>query len=207
MCPERVHTALIVDFGGVLTTPVWESFAAFCREAEIPEDAVKNLFRDDPGALRDLRQLERGRIEEAEFERGFAERLGLDDSTDLIDRMLGSMQPEERMVAAVRAARTSGVRTALLSNSWSVDHYDRELLDELFDVVVISAEVGLHKPQPEIFTLATDRLEVEPQRCVFVDDLRENIGGAEVLGITAVLHRDPEATVARLEGLLGISVP
>jgi epoxide hydrolase-like predicted phosphatase len=206
MATGRTHTALIIDFGGVLTTSVWDSFAAFCREAGLAEDAVKRLFRTDPDALADLRELEMGQIEENEFERRLAERLDLADGSDLIDSMFRGMRPEERMVDAVRAARAGGVQTGLLSNSWSTGHYDRDLLAELFDAVVISAEVGLHKPQPEIFRLAADRLGVEPERCVFVDDLRENIDGAEAAGMTGILHRDPGATVTRLEGLFGIAV-
>ena len=108
------------------------------------------------------------------------------------------------MVEAVRAARQAGIKTGLLTNSWSTDHYDRALLAELFDDVVISAEVGLHKPQPEIFRLACERLGVEPAGAVFVDDLRENIAGAEAVGMVGVLHRHPDETVARLEELLGI---
>jgi epoxide hydrolase-like predicted phosphatase len=107
----------------------------------------------------------------------------------------------------VGAARTSGVRTGLVSNSWSTSHYDRSLLAELFDAVVISAEVGLHKPQPEIYVLASKRLAVEPEGCVFVDDLRENCAGAEAVGMTAILHRDVADTVARLEELLGFAMP
>jgi len=73
--------------------------------------------------------------------------------------------------------------------------------------VVISAEVGLHKPQPEIYLLAAKRLGEEPRRCVFVDDLRENCAGAEAVGMTAILHRDVSETIARMEGLLGFAVP
>src|SRR3954454_11510186 len=80
---EPDHNGLLVDFGGVLTTSVWDSFAAFCRDKGLTEDSVLRLFREDPAALADLRQLETGRIQEDEFERRFAERLGLDDATDL----------------------------------------------------------------------------------------------------------------------------
>ena len=103
---------------------------------------MRRLFREDPAALADLRELETGRIAGEEFERRFAERLGLEDATDLIDSMFRGMKPCEPMVAAVRAARAGGVRTGLVSNSWSTSHYDRALLAELFDAVVISAEVG-----------------------------------------------------------------
>ncbi|HSF01519.1 MAG TPA: HAD family phosphatase, partial [Solirubrobacterales bacterium] len=153
----------------------------------------------------DLRELETGRIEEREFERRFAKRLGLEEAGDLIDSMFRGMKSSQPMVAAVGAARTSGVRTGLVSNSWSTSHYDRSLLAELFDAVVISAEVGLHKPQPEIYVLASKRLGVEPEGCVFVDDLRENCAGAEAVGMTAILHRDVADTVARLEELLGFA--
>src|SRR5436190_17795361 len=116
------------------------------------------------------------------------------------------MLPEESILAAVRAARAGGVKTGLISNSWSTTHYDRDLLNELFDAVVISAEVGLHKPQPEIYLLAAERLGADPERCVFVDDLPENCAGAEAVGMTCVLHSSADETVARLQELLGIAV-
>jgi|SRR5215211_1347893 len=200
------YTALLLDFGGVMTTSVWDSFADFCREKGLEENTVKRLFREDPGALADLRQLETGELEEAEFERRFADRLGLAEATDLIESMFRGMLPEEAIVAAVRAARSGGIKTGLISNSWSTSHYDRDLLGELFDDVVISAEVGLHKPQPEIYGLAAERIGEPTTSCVFVDDLRENCEGAEAVGMTAVLHRDPASTVARIEELFGIKV-
>jgi len=203
---ERRHTGLLVDFGGVLTTSVWDSFADFCRSKGLEENAVRRLFREDPDALADLRALETGAIEEDEFERRFAKRLGLSQAADLIESMFRGMRPAGPMVAAVRSARVAGVRTGLISNSWSTTHYDRDLLGELFNAVVISAEVGLHKPQPEIYLLAAKRLGEPPERCVFVDDLRENCAGAEAVGMTAVLHRDAEQTIARLEELLGIEI-
>jgi epoxide hydrolase-like predicted phosphatase len=206
MRAERDHGGLLVDFGGVLTSSVWDSFSDFCRDKGLAEDSMRRLFREDPAALADLRELETGRIEEHEFEGRFAERLGLEDATDLIDSMFRGMKPSEPMVAAVRAARDSGIRTGLVSNSWSTSHYDRALLAELFDAVVISAEVGLHKPQPEIYLLASKRVGVEPEQCVFVDDLRENCAAAEAVGMTAILHRDVAVSVARLEELLRFTV-
>jgi putative hydrolase of the HAD superfamily len=203
---EAANTGLLIDFGGVLTTSVWDSFADFCREKKLEEDAVKRLFREDPAALAELRGLETGQLSEDEFELRFAKRLGLGEASDLIDSMFRGMRPDESMVAAVRDARSSGIRTGLVSNSWSTSHYDRDLLAELFDAVVISAEVGMHKPQPEIYLLAADRLGLAPARCVFVDDLRENCAGAEAVGMTAVLHRDPAETIARMEELLGFEV-
>jgi epoxide hydrolase-like predicted phosphatase len=200
------YTALLVDFGGVMTTSVWDSFAEFCTRNGLEEDAVKRLFREDPGAVADLRELETGRVSEDEFERRFGERLGVDDPTDLIDSMFRGMKTCEPIVAAVRAAGSRGIKTGLISNSWSTSHYDRTLLEELFDTVVISAEDGLHKPEPEIYRLAAERLAQPPESCVFIDDLRENCAGAEAVGMTAILHRDPAATVERIEELFGIEV-
>jgi epoxide hydrolase-like predicted phosphatase len=200
------HTALLVDFGGVLTTSVWDSFADFCREKGLDEDTVKRLFRQDPEAIACLRGLETGELEKDEFEERFARLLGLDEATDLIDSMFRGMLPCEPMVDAVRAAGARGVKTGLVSNSWSTSHYDRDLLDELFDTVVISAEVGLHKPQPAIYRLAAERIAEPPERCVFVDDLRENCAGAEAVGMTAILHRDAAESIERIEELFGIKV-
>ncbi len=208
--PERDHAsgryvALLVDFGGVLTTNMWEGFDHFCRSEGIEQGMVRKVFKHDPEALADLRMLETGEIEPAEFERRFGPRLGLAETDGLIARMFAAVAPEERVVDAVRAARAAGVRTGLVSNSWGTSIYDPDALEGMFDAIVISGEVGLHKPQPEIYRLAAKRLGVEPDRCVFVDDLRENVRGAEEVVMTAVLHRDADATVNRLEELLGLS--
>ncbi len=197
---------MLFDFGGVLTTPVWDSFSSFCRSEGLDPDAIKNLFRTDPEALADLRGLETGRLSETEFETTFGRRLGLSNPDGLIDSMFVGMKPFEPMVDAVRQIRGGGLLTGLVSNSWSTAHYDRDLLAELFDAVVISAEVGLHKPQPEIYLLAAERLEVEPAQCLFVDDLRENCDGAEAVGMTAIRHREPTETIARLTELTGLAL-
>ncbi len=205
--PEApAYAAVLFDFGGVLTTPVWDRFSSFCRTEGLDPDAIKNLFRTDPEALADLRALETGTLSETEFEATFGKRLGLHNPDGLIDSMFAGMKPLEPMVEAVREIRAGGLLTGLVSNSWSTAHYDRKLLAELFDAVVISAEVGLHKPQPEIYRLAAERLEVEPAECLFVDDLKENCEGAEAVGMTAVRHRNPDETVARLTEVTGIAL-
>jgi putative hydrolase of the HAD superfamily len=79
--------------------------------------------------------------------------------------------------------------------------------DGLFDEIVISGEVGLHKPEPAIFELACERVGFEPGECVFVDDLRENCAGAEAVGITAILHRGADKTIPELERLFGLELP
>jgi putative hydrolase of the HAD superfamily len=206
LMPGAAYDAVLFDFGGVLTTSVWDTFSDFCRSEGLEPDAIKKLFRTDPEALADLRGLETGSVTEAEFERSFGGRLGLKNPDGLIDSMFAGMLPLEPMVQAVRTIRAGGLLTGLVSNSWSTAHYDRALLAELFDAVVISAEVGLHKPQPEIYRLAAARLEVEPERCLFVDDLRENCDGAEAVGMRAIRHRSVPETIAELGELTGVTL-
>lgn len=199
-------TCLVVDFGGVLTTSIWPAFAAFCEGEGLEPDSVRELFRSDPAALEDLRALETGAVSPDEFEVRFAAHLGIPENADgLIGRLFGGLEPDEEMIAAVRRVRGAGLPTGLISNSWGRTIYDEALMEELFDAVVISGDVGMHKPQPEIYLLACEQLEVEPADAVFVDDLRENCEGAEAVGIAAILHRETAETVARLERLLGVS--
>ncbi|MGI8585063.1 MAG: HAD family hydrolase [Thermoleophilaceae bacterium] len=202
----RHARALLVDFGGVLTSNVFDSFREFCEREGLEPGAVKRLFREDREALALLRRLERGELTEDAFSERFAPLLGISDHDGLVDRLFAGMRADEAMLGAVRRARSAGIRTGLLSNSWGAGRYDRDAFPELFDGVVISGEVGLHKPEPEIFRLAAERVESAPESCVFVDDLKENCAGAEAVGMTAVLHRGAGATVPELERLLGLTL-
>jgi epoxide hydrolase-like predicted phosphatase len=201
MSADEKQKVLLVDFGGVLTTDIWSSFAAFCEARGLDPAAAKQLFRENPEALGALRGLETGELDAPAFEARFAELLGT-DADGLIEGLFAGLQPNEPMLKAVERAQDVGIPTGLISNSWVMDHYTEEIR-ELFDAVVISAEVGLHKPQPEIYRMAADEIGVEPRDCVFVDDLRENCEGAEAVGMTAVLYRDAGETIAKLEELLG----
>ena len=195
---------LLVDFGGVLTTNIWESFDAFCENEGLERGTVLELFRGDGEALALLRSLERGAVTDSEFEHDFGEILGVPPE-GLIDRLFGGLSPEQAMIDAVSAAREAGIRTGLISNSWGTGIYERAPL-RIFDATVISGDVGLHKPQPEIYELGAERIGIEAAACVFVDDLRENVTGAEAVGMTAILHRDPAQTIQELERLLRIAI-
>jgi putative hydrolase of the HAD superfamily len=198
---------LLVDFGGVLTTNVFESFRSFCEAEGLEPNTVKEMFRARGEGLDLLRQLERGELTVEEFEPKFAAVLGISERAEgMVERLFSGVAPDERMVGAVRAAKESGIPTGLISNSWGGTTYDLALIEELFDAVVISGEVGLHKPEPEIFRMGAERLGVPAKECVFVDDLRENCEGAEAVGMTAILHRGAESTVPELERLLGLSL-
>lgn len=205
-----MNRGLLVDFGGVLTSSVVDSFAAFCRAEGIDVEIFRHVVLDaarTPDSV--FARIEMGRIEQDEFDRELAAMLSgatgaRIEPAGLKQRLFAGLRPEERMVAAVRAARGAGVRTALVSNSWGGAGYPRDDFPTLFDAVVISGEVGVRKPQHDIYMLACERARVRPEGCVFVDDFRINVEGAEAVGMTGVLHRDPAATIARLEELLGL---
>jgi epoxide hydrolase-like predicted phosphatase len=198
---------LLVDFGGVLTTNVFESFRSGCAAEGLDPDAFVNLFRDQEGeARRALREVETGGMTEPEFEAVIGGLLGVAAHEGLVNRLFAGMRPDLPMVEAVRRAKAAGIRTGLISNSIGEGRYDRSTFPELFDGVVISAEEKMHKPQPEIYRLGCERVGLPPEECVFVDDLRENCDGAEAVGMTAILHRGSSDTVPELERLLGVAL-
>ena len=197
---------LLVDFGGVLTTNVFESFRAFCQKEGLDPEAFLQLLREDPGAVAELRKVETGNLDEQEFADRIGAKLGLEDTDGLVDRLFAGIEPDRAMVEAVKRAKRSGVRTGLISNSMGAGRYDRAAFPELFDAVVISGEEGVHKPEPEIYRLGAERVGLPPEECVFVDDLRENCEGAEAVGMTAVLHRGADRTLPELERLLDVEL-
>jgi epoxide hydrolase-like predicted phosphatase len=201
--PER--RGLIVDWGGVLTTDVFASFRVFCVAEGLAPDTVRDLFREDPRARDLLAGLETGELDGNAFERGFAALLGIAPD-GIVERLFGAIGPDEAMIGAVRAARAAGLRTGLLSNSWRAEDYDRALLEELFDACVISAEVGLRKPDPAIYALAAERVGLPPEALVYVDDLPGNLKPARALGMATVAHRDAAETIPELEALLGVAL-
>ena len=190
---------LILDYGGVLTTSPFPSFEAFCAVEGLPPDAVRARFRDDPESRAMLARLETGELSSADFERAFAALLRVAPE-NLLERMFAGMEADEAMIDGIRAIRARGVRMAILSNSvGNAAVYGRALVAELFDTVVISSEVGLRKPEPEIYELAAERLGLPPAACVYVDDLPPNLKPARALGMATVLHRgDAAATLAEI---------
>lgn len=197
----------------MLTTPVLDSYTRFCAEEGIDVGDLRSVIRD---AYREARAddpivlIELGRIEPEAFEvalaRTISAGLGREiPAAGLARRIVGGTVPDEAMLAAVGRARAAGVRTGLLSNSWGTVDYP-ETVTSLFDTVVISARVGLRKPDPAIFELTARGLGLEPSDCVFVDDARPNCEAAEALGMPAILHRSAADTIPRLERELGIAL-
>ena len=192
---------LILDYGGVLTSDPFASFEAFAAAERLAPDAVRERLRDDPDARDLLARLETGALAPHEFESAFAAVLEV-PSAQLLQRMFGGMEPDAAMIDGVRALRRPGLRIGLLSNSVG-GGYDRALLAELFDAVVISGEVGLRKPDPAIYELAAERLGRDPAASVYVDDIGGNLKPAAALGMATVLHRgDAAATLAEIRRLL-----
>jgi putative hydrolase of the HAD superfamily len=199
------RTALLVDWGGVLTTNLFASFGAFCEQEGLAPETLAERFRGDKECRTLLIAFEEGRIEEPSFEESFAEMLGVAHE-GLIDRLFAGVAPDEAMIAAVRAARAAGVRTGLISNSWGTRRYPREVMEDLFDGIVISGEVGMRKPAPEMYSLGAERVGVAPEACVYVDDLVFNLPPAAELGMATVHHVTATETVAELERLLGVGL-
>jgi epoxide hydrolase-like predicted phosphatase len=199
------YRALLVDYGGVLTSSPFRSFQSFCELEGLEPEAVVRRFREDEECRRLVYALETGGLEEEDFEPQFAKLLGV-SAPALIDRLFAAYEPDEQMLTAVAAARRAGVRTGLISNSWGTRRYNREQLAELFDGVVISGEVGLRKPTPAIYELGAERVGLPPDECVFVDDLAHNLPPAAELGMATVHHLEPDQTIDELERLLGVAL-
>jgi putative hydrolase of the HAD superfamily len=202
---------LISDFGGVLTSPLQAGFLAYQEETGV---SLEDLGRAMAKAAEEhgdhpLFALERGEISEIEFrdrierhlESGF-------DLTRLRTLYFDRIVPNRPMIEFVRQVRRRGTRTALLTNNvreWEPLWRSKlPEIDELFEVVVDSAFVGLRKPDPAIYELTLERLGdgLRPADCVFVDDLEVNCEAALALGMAAVRFLDAEQAIPEIESAL-----
>jgi putative hydrolase of the HAD superfamily len=205
-------TTLVVDFGGVLTTSMRESFTRFVSAEEIDGEHLHSVLFGEYGEGSLVHGVETGAVTMEEFERELAARLKTTTGNavaaeGLVKRMFAGARADGRMIEAVRRARAAGKRTGLLSNSWgNRDSYEFEHFDTLFDAVVISGEVGLRKPDPEIYGLAARELGVATSECVFVDDIAANVRGAVAAGMVGVHHTETAQTLDELTVLLGVDL-
>ncbi|HEX2358806.1 MAG TPA: HAD family phosphatase [Solirubrobacterales bacterium] len=209
----RIDT-VISDFGGVLTTPLIQSFAAVQDQTGIPmEELGKAMSRIEAAeGTHPLFELERGRISEADF----LAKLG-----DALEPELGhrpemhrfreiyfeALQPNEPMIELMRELQAAGYRMAMLTNNvreWEPLWRSMLPVDEIFELVVDSAFVGLRKPEPEIYELTLERLGgVAAARCLFVDDIELNCDAARERGMSAVHYRSNEEAIAEIRAALG----
>ena len=198
---------LLLDFGGVMTSSLYGRMAEFCVESGLPADAILTALRAPEGRSV-LALAEAGRVPQADFESMLARQLGL-PADGLIARLVNAdvLPPRAETADLVRRARAAGIPVGLLSNSWGGDGHDLYAGHDfaaLFDVVVISHQVGLRKPEAPIFELAAERLGVPPRDCVFVDDTRANVATARDVGMAAVHYTGEPAQLAEVERLLGL---
>jgi len=207
---------LIMDWGGVLTTPILTTVRAWIEADEIDWETYRSVMKawiseayNIDGGPNPVFALERGECTPAEFEQLLAGQLLRVDgravvAEGLLQRMFAASLPVPAMYEIIRTLRTVGFSTALLSNSWGGDEYPRADFPALFDAVVISGEVGMRKPEPGIFLHAAEALGLDPRQCAFVDDVAANVAAAAACGMTGVLHTEPGATAAALAGLFGV---
>ncbi|MFE0765148.1 HAD family hydrolase [Streptomyces smyrnaeus] len=200
------YRGLILDFGGVLTTRMRLNGEAFERAEGLQPGAYFHALNEHPDGVAVYSALEVGDTTQEEWNRVIGGILGI-DPTDLMRRALANLHPEPEIVAAAQRARTAGIKVAMLSNSFGIEPYnpyeDKGMWLDFFDAVILSEVEGVRKPTPVIYQRALAALELEGSDCVFVDDHRENLPPAELLGIRTIHHTtDPTATASLLDSLL-----
>jgi epoxide hydrolase-like predicted phosphatase len=194
--------AVFFDLGGVLVRTEYQAPRQHLAERLNMEyeDLVKLVFDSPTGHKASLGQisakehwltvLRRMRKPESELDAVHEEFFG----GDIVDRDL---------IEYIRSLRPR-YKTGLISNAWDDlrEYITRQKFADAFDHMVISAEVGLAKPDARIYHLALEKLGVQPEEAVFVDDFSENIDAARAVGMAAIHFRDPQKARAKLERLL-----
>jgi epoxide hydrolase-like predicted phosphatase len=200
---------LIVDWGGVLTMPIHTAIGSWLKATGVDREhygaVLGRWVQPSPDMMSPVHRLERGELAVEEFERLLCAALAQEGSAveaqGLVSTMLADLSIyEDSMTSLVTRAHAAGIRTGLLSNSWG-NHYDRSDWDEMFDAVVISGEVGMRKPEREIFELVLDRIGLPAGECVFIDDIPHNVSAAAEAGLVGIVHRTFEETASELEAL------
>jgi putative hydrolase of the HAD superfamily len=210
-------TTVISDFGGVLTTPLVQSFAAVQDETGIPfEELAKAMARvKEEDGRHPLFQLETGRLTEAEFLRKLSDALepALGHRPELHrfrEIYFDALHPNEPMIELMRAVKEEGHRMALLTNNvreWEPLWRTMLPVDEIFEVVVDSGFVGCRKPDREIYELTLEQLGgTDPKACLFIDDTNVNCDAARELGMSAVHYRDNEQASGEIRSALRLDL-
>lgn len=205
----KPRTAVLVDFGGVITSSVLRAFTAFGASLGGDPRLPLDLLAQDQRSRTLLADHECGRLDAGGFERGFAERLrvhGADVPAEgLTARMQAGMSIDQDMLALLGDLRAVSRPVALVSNSFGTGTYDGVDLSAVADAVVISAEVGIRKPSRRIYAIACERLGIDPEEAVMIDDLQQNLDGAARIGIGGVLHTSAADTRRQLAERFGIT--
>jgi putative hydrolase of the HAD superfamily len=205
--------AVIFDFGGVILTSPFETFARYERANGLPEGFIRRLNATNPDANAWAR-LERGEVDVAGFAELFeAEARAAGQAVDgaaVLGLLVGELRPE--MVEALRRCHDR-LRTALLTNNFvaadgAADGPRGPLAEVLdhFDVVVESSRAGVRKPDPAIYEMVCAELSVEPAEAVFLDDLGVNLKPARAMGMTTIKVTDPAEAIGELERVVGFAL-
>ena len=216
--PERGEregriAAVVSDFGGVLTSPVLDSFLAWQEATGIPLEALGKAMAElaERHGVHPLFELETGRISEADFldalSRELSAQLGREvELTGFADRYLDQLDANPRMIEYMRELRGRGYKLAICTNNireWHERWRAKLPVDEIFDVVVDSSVVGTRKPEPRIYQITLERLGVLASATIFVDDLEVNCDAAQQLGMSAVWFRETGQAIDEIETALG----
>jgi epoxide hydrolase-like predicted phosphatase len=204
--------AVISDFGGVLTAPLLDSFAAFQEAEGISLEHLGQAMATLAARTgsNPLFELEKGKLSEAEFLRSMAEvlteQLGKEVTLhEFGQRYFAHLEVNPPMIDYMSELKRRGYRLAICTNNvreWSERWRSMLPVDEIFDVVVDSGFVGTRKPEPEIYEITLQRLDVEPAAALFIDDVELNCQGAREVGLSAVWFRTNEQAIEEIEGAL-----
>jgi putative hydrolase of the HAD superfamily len=208
---ERVSAieAVICDFGGVLTTPLIQSFMAFQNHTGISTELLGRGMQaatEANGGENPLFEMERGEISEVTF---------LERLTDSLEPLLGhrpemhrfkeiyfeALDPNPAMIELMRELKASGYRMAMLTNNvreWEPLWRPMLPVDEIFETVVDSGFVGCRKPESRIYALTLDRISLPAEQCLFVDDVLVNVEGARKAGMTAIHFQDNDQAISEI---------
>jgi putative hydrolase of the HAD superfamily len=207
-----VIKAVISDFGGVVTQPLFEGFRRAHEEIGVPIEALGAAMKLTAARNPEppLWTLERGQMSEADFIAGLEATLtevtGRPVSLDGYGaRLMGELEPNEPLLARYRELGASGVRLAILTNNvreWHDIWRSAFDIDTLFELVVDSAFEGTRKPEPRIYEITLDRLGLEAGDCVFIDDVEVNVTAARDLGLHGIHFRDTDQVLAELDALV-----
>lgn len=208
--------ALLIDFGGVLTSPLGEAFGRLDSELGLERGASLSVVGAHEGARRALVDHEKGYLDDAGFETALGAALteagavlggrGGVGEAGLLDILYEGMELDEAMLGAVAAIRGAGIPVALVSNALGSKLYDGIDLEKIADSAVISADIGVRKPSRQIYRVACERLGVAPEVALMVDDLQQNLDGAARIGIRGILHTDATTTAAELSRAFGLDL-
>ncbi|MGI8492825.1 MAG: HAD-IA family hydrolase [Acidimicrobiales bacterium] len=200
--------AVLWDFGGVLTTSPFESFARYEAGHGLPAGFIRRLNSTNPDANA-WAALERGEVDIDTFARRFeaeaADSGGCLEAPAVLAALRGEVRPE--MVDAVRRCRER-LKTGLLTNNFVMDDgpADHGSILEHFDVVLESSRAGCRKPDPRFYEMACERLEVHPSEAVFLDDLGVNLKPARAMGMRTIKVTDPATALDELEAIVGFAL-